>query len=369
MPQETLGYVEMEWTCRRCGTKNKGLTKTCANCGAQMEAEQQFEKPAEQQLIDDQAKLAQAGKGADVHCPFCGTRNAADATVCSQCGGDLTKAQKREAGQVVGAYQPGVAAPPVVCPACQTQNPAGAANCQSCGRPLGATAAATPPAAAPPRPVAARPAQPNWILAAVLGVVGLLCLCGVGFLVLQSLNTTDVVGVVQAVRWERSISIEARAPVEREAWRDQVPADAQLGVCRERPRELRDAPDPARRSDQVCGTPYTVDQGDGTGRVVQDCQYQVYDEYCAYSVLEWRAVDRVEASGNDLRPVWPPVSLRDGQREGSRAEQYAVSFSADGQTYDYSPSGEAEFMQFDPGSRWTLKINGLGGLNGVEPAP
>ncbi len=375
MPQETLGYVEMEWTCRRCGTKNPGLTKTCANCGAQMEAEQQFEKPAGQTLIADAAKLEQTGKGADVHCPFCGTRNPAGAATCSQCGGDLTKAQKREAGQVVGAFKPGEAAAPVICPACHTANAASAAQCASCGRPLGSAAApATPPTAAPPTaapPTAAsspRAGQPNLIVMAGLGLIALACLLGVGFLVFQSFNTSAVPGVVQAVEWERSISVEAQVTVSRENWRDRVPAGAQINTCQERPRELRAGPDASRRSEKICGTPYTVDQGDGTGKVVQDCEYQIYDDYCSYAALEWREVDRAVANGQDLNPFWPDIALGPDQREGDRAERYAVTLAADDRDFTYTPEDEAEFLQFELGSRWTLQVNGLGGLNGVAPA-
>jgi hypothetical protein len=196
-----------------------------------------------------------------------------------------------------------------------------------------------------------------------------LCLAGLAFLVFQSFNTSDVIGVVRAVRWERSIGIEAQGPVERSAWRDQVPAGAEVGVCELRPRQVLDAPDPQRRSDKVCGTPYAVEQGDGTSKIVQDCQYQVYDDYCPYTVLEWREVDRATAQGADLQPYWPDLDLAADQREGRRTEAYAVSFSGAGEVYDYSVSEADEFAQFTPGSRWTLKVNGLGGLNAVEPAP
>ncbi|MBP7691928.1 MAG: zinc ribbon domain-containing protein [Anaerolineales bacterium] len=368
MPQETLGYVEMEWTCRRCGTKNPGLQKTCQGCGAQMDADQKFEKPADQQLITEAAKLAQTGRGADIHCPYCGTRNAGDAKVCTRCNGDLTKGEKREAGQVVGAYQPGAAAP-VQCAGCGTANPAAAARCQACGRPLGADA--PPPMAAPASaaaPASRRPARANWVVAVTGVVAALLCVCVGGFLIYQSLNTTDVTGTVQAVQWERSIGIEALVTVQRQAWEDQLPADAQVGTCELKPRQMLNAPDPNRRSEKVCGTPYSVEQGDGTSKVVQDCQYQIYDDYCAYSAREWQEVDRATASGQDLEPYWPDLDLTADQREGRRNELYSVSLAADRQTYDYVARDEADFRQFTPDSRWTLKINGLGGLNAVEPA-
>ncbi|MGQ0602962.1 MAG: zinc finger protein [Anaerolineales bacterium] len=361
MPQQTLGYVEMEWTCQRCGTKNLGLQKTCKACGAAMPVEQQFEKPAEGQLIADKEKLEQAKKGADIHCPFCGARNAGDAKTCVNCGGDLTNGQKREAGQVVGAYAPQTGVK-VKCPACGTENTASASHCVSCGRPLGNTpAAVTTPAA--PRPAAKTPA---W--APIAGVIALLaCLLFAGFFAFQLLNTTDTVATVQAVRWLRSVGIEARVSVEKDDWADRIPQDAEVGVCELKPREFLNAPDPNRRSDKVCGTPYTVDEGNGVSRVVQDCQYQVFDNFCEYRVLEWKEVDRLEARGDNLNPTWPQLALIQGQREGSRSEKYEVVFSGDSATYTFEPDAE-EFAAFTPGSRWTLKVNGLGAVTDAEAA-
>jgi hypothetical protein len=362
MPQETLGYVEMEWTCQRCGTKNPGLQKTCKACGAAMPVEQQFEKPVEGQLIADKEKLEEAKKGADIHCPFCGTRNTGDAKTCVNCGGDLTKGQKREAGQVVGAYAPHSNVK-VKCPACGTENTASASHCVSCGRPLGSSAHAPAPAAPAARPATKMPA---W-LPIVGGFVLLLCLCGLGFFIFQSFNTTDTVATVQSVRWLRTIGIEARAPVDKQDWADRLPSEAEVGRCELRKREVQSQPDPNRRSDKVCGTPYTIDEGNGVSRVVQDCQYEIYDDFCEYTVMEWREVERMEARGGDLSPRWPLVNLANGQREGQRNEQYEILFATDGQTYVFTVNDEQTFAQFTAGSRWTLKVNGFGAVTDVEP--
>jgi len=47
MSQETVGYVQLEWTCKRCGSKNPGTQKTCANCGNPMSEQDQFELPSQ----------------------------------------------------------------------------------------------------------------------------------------------------------------------------------------------------------------------------------------------------------------------------------------------------------------------------------
>ena len=67
MTRKSLGYVELEWTCKRCGTVNPGMQKMCTNCGAPMADADQFEMPDEQRLITDDTRLEAAKKGADIH--------------------------------------------------------------------------------------------------------------------------------------------------------------------------------------------------------------------------------------------------------------------------------------------------------------
>ena len=123
MTKKSLGYVELEWTCPNCGAKNLGMAKLCRGCGAAQPAHIEFEQAAEEKLIEDEAKLAQAAAGPDVHCAYCGARNPAGSATCQRCGGDLTGAGARGTGQVLGAHRAGPAAP-VRCPACGNENPA-----------------------------------------------------------------------------------------------------------------------------------------------------------------------------------------------------------------------------------------------------
>src|SRR5258707_1924805 len=110
MSKKTLGYMELEWTCPNCGNKNPGMVKTCKACGSPQPENVQFGVAEQAELLKDAQKIAQSQKGADIHCPFCGTRNPADARSCSQCGGDLTGGAQRVSGTVIGA---GANAPPV----------------------------------------------------------------------------------------------------------------------------------------------------------------------------------------------------------------------------------------------------------------
>jgi hypothetical protein len=76
----------------------------------------------------------------------------------------------------------------------------------------------------------------------------------------------------------------------------------------------------------------------------------------------------VVEQGNDLKPRDPALSLRAGQREGDHKETYEVVFSSEGKQYKYSPRDASDFAQFTTGSRWTLKVNALGGVTSVQAA-
>jgi hypothetical protein len=198
-------------------------------------------------------------------------------------------------------------------------------------------------------------------------VAAALLVCGViGIFVLLSQRTTQVTGVVQEVRWERSIPLEALVPVEKQTWLDQIPAEAEVGACEDRVRRVQ--PEPAPNSVEVCGTPYTVDTGSGFGEVVQDCEYQVYETYCDYTVIEWRQTDVFSLQGSDEAPAWPEPSLETGQRLGAdRREEYSIVFSAGSEAYTYTTGEAALFEQARPGTSWNLDVNTFGDVVAIEP--
>jgi ribosomal protein L40E len=360
MPQETVGYVKLEWTCKRCGSRNPGTTKICATCGSVMGDADKFELPAQQELIKDEQEVALAQAGPDMTCQYCGARNRADAKNCSQCGADLAEATVRQAGEALGAFD-SAPKPDVKCPYCGEPNPAGALKCKNCAGSLTqrpADKSATQPAA---RPIPAR--QPNVGLIGAIGVLAV-ALCAIVFIL--SSRTTDITAAVQSVQWQRSIAILGPVPVTRETWQDQIPADAHLGNCVERVRRTQD--EPAPNADKICGTPYTIDTGSGFGKVVQDCQYQVKDQWCEYTMTELGVVDTVVVRGSYATPRWPTANLHLGQREGDRTEQYVIGFSSDDKQYEYTTNDPDEFARFTLGSRWILKVNALGGVRDVQPA-
>lgn len=371
MARKELGHVELHWRCSNCDHLNLGRERSCSTCGAPQPEDVQFEQVTQQELIEDEALIAQAEAGADIHCAYCGTRNAADAKTCVQCGADISEGTQRQTGRVLGAYQSGAAAEaqPLVCPACGAENDASAVNCAQCGAPLAAPPATAQPAAAQPETAtksgAAAPQKSRKTpLALIVGAV-LVCI-GLVVAAILLLRTTSLTGSVQQVQWERSIAIEAYGPVTYSDWQDELPAAAEDIACEQKFRYVSDTPE--ENAEEVCGTPYTVDSGSGFADVVQDCEYHVYDAFCSYTVVEWSQADTVVASGAGFAAEWPDPVLESDQRLGdARSESYQVIFATDDGNYTYTTEDFAEFQQYQPGSVWTLAVNALGGVTSVQP--
>jgi hypothetical protein len=62
----------------------------------------------------------------------------------------------------------------------------------------------------------------------------------------------------------------------------------------------------------------------------------------------------------------PPVAS--DQRRGDDTATYTVYFVSDADNYTYNPGTLEEYRQYDIGSEWSLSLNALGGIVGVEPA-
>ncbi len=355
MSKKDLGYVELEWTCPNCGSKNTGLKKTCISCGNPQPESVQFELGSNQNLITDQQKLADLSSGADIHCPYCGTRNKADTRLCTQCGGDIKEGIKRQTGKVLtNNTQAGTESR---CAACGNLNKIGEKTCSSCGSNLTTSKVDD---TQQPVDVQKQSAIRPWMLLPVAAIGMLICVI-IGYFLF---HTTALSGTVQSISWQRTIDIEMQREVTREAWRDELPADSTIISCEQNFRRKQD--NPAPNSKEVCSTEL-VDQGNGSAKVVETCYYEVYDDYCKYHALEWQVINKVESSGADLQPAWPKVNLEIGQREGQRQENYEIDFSTADGIRKYNINDPDLFVQFQPGSQWTLSVNTLGAVVDVSP--
>ncbi|MBK6645008.1 MAG: zinc ribbon domain-containing protein [Anaerolineales bacterium] len=354
MQRKTKGVVQLEWVCPNCDGRNPGPAKTCANCGAPQPENIQFQRAADEKLITDEKVVQSAKAGADIHCGFCGTRNPATAATCSQCGGDLKEGKSRQAGQVMQAapQTPKV----ITCANCGTENPGSAKTCSTCGAPIKAPATAT---VAPSAPAAAQAggmpaskpkAKPfNWLIAG--GIGGFFLLCCVAILFMFVFPSRSVDGTVSSVYWKTSVPVQEVRAVDYNNERGSPPSDAYNVSCR-------------TESEEVCEQK-TVDQGNGYAEVVEECHTET-EQYCSYTVDEWTTIQTYDLEGYDSYPQYAEPSVFSGQRIGDSTQSFQVTFSTSDGEINYSPDSAAEFQQFQPGSSWTLKLNALGGVVGVE---
>jgi ribosomal protein L40E len=359
MAKKSLGHVELQWTCPNCKTVNPGLVKVCEGCGAPQPEDVEFHQAERQELITDEEKLAKAKAGADIHCGYCGTRNPAGATHCSQCKADLSEGVKRKTGRVVGAFKTGPVQK-VACPHCGAENLDTARECVQCGGSLHRRPEAKKGGAVSLAQAAAKP-KPKRGLFATIGT-GLVAAGAAIYFIFFS--TTTMTGAVQNAGWERSVPILEFLPVEYEDYHDEVPSDGEVLSCESRVREVVSEEVP--NSEEVCGEPYTVDTGGGAAEVVQDCEYHVYEDYCTYTVLEWTPVDTVTLSGDDYSPVWPSPSITTEQRLGEQSETYTIVFNAEGKTYTYETDDYDLYMQAEIGSTWDLEVSALGAVQSIS---
>ena len=351
--RRTVGYIENEWTCPSCNTRNKGSSKTCENCGAPQPENVQFELGADQKLVTDAEKVKAAQAGADIHCAYCGTRNAATAEVCIQCGADLKEGKAREAGRLM---QPSPVQPKSIkCDNCGTENPSSNAVCAKCGSPLPRVAAAPVPSSPPLARGGLAPAAPltgkktrntrNLLIGGGI-LVCLVAVCVAAF-VLFFVPTSSVQGTVTDVHWQTNVPVQEIQPVRHNNEQGSAPSSAYDVSC---------------HTEESC-TERTVDKGNGYSEVVEDCNDV---QYCSYTVDEWKTIQTYSLEGNDLQPVYDSPNVASDQRLGDESEELTVTFTTDDGTKTYSPDSITEFQRFDIGSTWTLKMNLVGGVVGVE---
>jgi len=350
--RQTLGYVRNEWTCPNCSTRNKGSVKTCENCGAPQPENVQFELPSDQQFVKDEKEIQAAQAGADIHCSFCGTRNPATAETCSQCGADLKGGKARESGREM---KPPPSQPKIVrCTRCGTDNPGSNPVCSNCGAPL--PKAAVTPMAAVPAPVAGMNAgtpaatkKPNWLLiGGILAFLAICCVVVIGLLV----PSKSVEAKVTDVYWQTFVPVQEIQAVNHSNERGSPPSDAYNVSCHDESRE-------------VCEQK-TIDKGNGYSEVVEECHTET-EQYCSYTVDEWKTIQTYTLEGNNLQPVYESPNYSSDQRLGDQTEELTVTFSTENGSQTYTPGSVTEFQQFTIGSTWTLKMNALGSVVGVEP--
>lgn len=348
--KESKGFIELEWVCPNCDSRNKGSKKTCENCGAPQPDNVKFQRAADEKVVTDEKAVAAAKAGADIHCGFCGTRNPATAVTCSQCGGDLKEGKARQAGQIL-QEAPTTPLKAVTCINCGTENPGGERVCTKCGSPLPRAEApvVSPPVQAPAmQPGAPRKKVNPWIFAAI-GALTLIC-C-VAFVLLFAIPSKSVQGTVTDLQWQTSVPVQEEKAVSYSNERGSAPSGAYDVSC--------------HTEDQEVCEEKTVDQGNGYAEVVTECHTES-EQYCSYTRDEWSTIQTYTLDGKDNYPVYENPSLTGNQRLGTATETLAVTFSTPDGEKNYTTDSVSEFQQFEIGSTWTLKMNAMGGVMVVE---
>ncbi len=344
--KQTVGVVQLEWVCPNCETRNPGPVKTCKNCGAPQPDNVKFQRAADEKLITDQNVVQAALTGADIHCGFCGTRNPATATNCSQCGADLKEGKKRQAGEILEAAP---AVKIIKCRNCGADNPSSERNCKQCGAPLPRPERPAPAQAIASPALKAKPSKTNWLLLGGIGAFLAACCAFIFFMFI--LPTKSVQGTVTDVHWETYVPVQQIEAVNHTNERGSPPSGAYNVSCR-------------TETQEVCEEK-TVDQGNGYAEVVKECHNESED-YCSYTLDEWKTIQTYTLEGNDLFPVYDNPSVMSNQRIGPASEAYSVTFSTANGNITYAPGSESEFQQFQVGSTWTLNMNAAGGILSVE---
>jgi hypothetical protein len=191
--------------------------------------------------------------------------------------------------------------------------------------------------------------KPNWLLLGGIGAA--LAICCVAILLLLVFPSQSVQATVSDVYWQTSIPVQEIRPVDYNDERGNPPSDAYNVSCREDRQEICEEK--------------TIDRGDGSAEVVEECHTQT-EQFCDYTLDEWTTIQTYTLDGHDLNPYYEQPSLSSDQRLGNESADYTVSFDTDKGEITYSPGDLNEFQQFQPGSTWTLKLNAVGGVMSVE---
>jgi len=183
-------------------------------------------------------------------------------------------------------------------------------------------------------------------LLAVVAMGGSFMACFGGLLVVaaidRGLGSVTPVAVV-GHRWERTVDVDELREERDDDWCDDIPDEARVIEVEERfhHREKRIGPD-----------------------------RDIYEDWCTYTVLEWKRVDEKVARGEGLSPAptWPAVPddgcAREGcRRAGDRDEQLEVLFEArsghSGDPYSCDMDGYTEWAGWHEGDQGKLLIGGM----------
>ena len=347
---------QMLWDCSRCGTeKLLGLDhRFCPACGAPQDPERRyFPEESEKVAVEDHAFA-----GTDKACPACDTPNSAASAHCGACGAPM------EGGKDVrtrDAQESDTAG--------QFEADSGTAARDEHRADKQAEEAERRGAPPPPPPPATEPEPKGGVgrggVAAGLGLFGsgaLVLVCAVlccGFFLWSREADLTVTGH----SWVRTIDVEAKKKVSKSDWKEKVPSKATQVSCSKKQKDTKKIKD-----GETCKT-VRSDQGDGTFKETEKCtpkyrEEPIYGQHCSYKILEWTTVRTEKASGSKVSdtPTWPKVSLKSGEREGDKDQDYTVKLEeADGTARSCTTPNEKLWKGFAVGKTYTGSVGVMSG--------
>lgn len=351
---------EGSWLCPYCSAKNKGAKMKCQACG-QTRGEVEFFYEEEGEV------LADAGPGPDWVCGFCDTSNTADLTNCRQCGAAHGDGRDRQVTDVAVAGSSG-------------------SGTTGGGQRGGKLPDRVKPAQQPSSGIA------KYVIITILLVMG-------GMIWLGS-RTWEAAVVVTGQTWSTEVAVEEFKPVQKEAWKNEVPASATIIS---ESREIRSY-QKVRIGTIVVDEPYSEKVQDGTRRVktgvknlgngkfqeiwkdepvyktvqktrrVERPKYRedpIYDMKVKYEINEWAKVSSKRLHGTDGNPQWPVVEANittppavGNTRPGARVGEFSVQVKDEKENKDRSitsinekPLTEEVFRTMIIGSKWKLTLD------------
>jgi len=310
------------WDCPYCGKKAiPGPEGKCNGCGAPRDKDVRFYVPEGAAEVTDQAELARARAAPDWHCGFCGADNPAGQTKCKGCGG----------GQDGSAGARQVKVIP------------------------------DPPARPAPAPAARRGKGPLLIALGVLVAIAL----GVWFFFFRTHEETLRVSGHQ---WERTIAVERFQWVREEAWQAEVPTGARVLGSRQEVHHkdrVQKGTERVKVGQKDLGNGYFEDVYED--RPVYEEQ-PVYATKVSYEVERWKHERAERAAGTDLEPQWPPVTLREKEREGGRKEVLKVLLEGpEGETREWTAPDLQRWRFYEPGRSYTAAVTATGSVSELQP--
>lgn len=384
-------FVVLAWDCQNCDTENPGPEKSCTQCGAPQPDDVQFHEPTEGfKKVTDPKKIEEAASEPDVHCGFCGTRNAAKNKNCTQCGADMKEGQARKVGNRLDTPEDeGVRPQP---------KSASPSKSKSAGAVVPIVSSLSQPQVR--RSVSRQSnvlSNLDWARLLKQAGIALFALIFVSaiswFVYMKWFNVTEVPVTIDSFAWKTEVPIGEIFTYHEEGWTIPV-GGRQTGsesrhtgsyeqkqVCELQPKQVQ-------TGTQQCN-PHVVDRGNGYGEVVYD-QCPVYttvqenvchneNDYTKpinatwyfYDIDRWTQTRTVSApltglaSGNE--PYWPEFILGVGESEGLRSVRFVVYYTDElGEPHtftSYSQSDWSWFTSLSEGQVCYADRNGFGDLN------